>query len=182
MEGNPVHGCVPSSRIISLGQAPGVHEERFGKPFAYTAGKTLFGWLKRIGIEEESFRKRVNMSAVCRCFPGKAKTGDRKPNPIEVKNCSEFLEFEIQFHKTELIIPIGKLAIDQLFDSKNYKLEDVIGGSFSRELYGIQLDWIPLPHPSGLNVWNHTEKGKELIQKALEKIRKHPVVKDEFGL
>lgn len=161
MEGNPVHGCVPSARIISLGQAPGVHEERFGKPFAYTAGKTLFGWFKKIGIGEETFRTKVNMSAVCRCFPGKAKSGDRKP---------------------ELIIPIGKLAIDQLFEMGKYKLEDVVGQRFTREFHGVNVDWIPLPHPSGLNVWNHTEIGKKLIEQALNKLKKHPVIREEFSL
>ncbi|EMO25841.1 uracil-DNA glycosylase family protein [Leptospira interrogans serovar Bataviae str. HAI135] len=120
------------------------------------------------------------MSAVCRCFPGKAKSGDRKPDSEEVKNCSEFLEFEVRFHKPELLIPIGKLAIDQLFEFRKYKLEDVIGKSFSREFYGVQLDWIPLPHPSGLNVWNQTEIGKKLIQKALELLKGHPVIQQEF--
>ncbi|TGK34392.1 uracil-DNA glycosylase [Leptospira gomenensis] len=180
MQGNPVHGCIPSAKIISIGQAPGIHEERFGKPFAYTAGKTLFGWFKRIGIEEETFRSKVNMSAVCRCFPGKAKSGDRKPSPEEVQNCSEFLEFEVRFHKPKLIIPIGKLAIDQLIDNVKYKLEDVVGGIFSRELHGVSVDWIPLPHPSGLNVWNHTETGKACIQKALKKIQNHPTIKETF--
>lgn len=182
MEGKPVHGCVPSSKIISVGQAPGIHEEKFGRPFSYTAGKTLFGWFQKIGIDEEAFRKKVNMSAVCRCFPGKAKSGDRKPSPEEVLNCSEFLEFEVRFHKPQLIIPIGKLAIDQLFENRNYKLEDVIGGRFSRELYGVRVDWVPLPHPSGLNVWNHTETGKRLIQKALNLLKNHPVIRQEFGL
>ncbi|TGM53191.1 uracil-DNA glycosylase family protein [Leptospira adleri] len=182
MEGKPVHGCVPSSKIISVGQAPGIHEEKFGRPFSYTAGKTLFGWFQKIGIDEEAFRKKVNMSAVCRCFPGKAKSGDRKPSPEEVLNCSEFLEFEVRFHKPQLIIPIGKLAIDQLFENRNYKLEDVIGGRFSRELYGVRVDWVPLPHPSGLNVWNHTETGKRLIQKALNLLKNHPVIKQEFDL
>ncbi|MCL8266003.1 uracil-DNA glycosylase family protein [Leptospira weilii] len=182
MQGNPVHGCIPSSRIISLGQAPGIHEERFGKPFAYTAGKTLFGWFKKIGIDEETFRSKVNMSAVCRCFPGKAKSGDRKPDLEEVKNCSEFLEFEVRFHKPELLIPIGKLAIDQLFEFGKYKLEDVIGKTFSREFYGVRLDWIPLPHPSGLNVWNHTETGKKLIREALDILKNHPVIREEFSI
>lgn len=78
------------------------------------------------------------------------------------------------------MIPIGKLAIDQVFELGKYKLEDVIGRSFSRKFYGVQLDWIPLPHPSGLNVWNQTETGKKLIQKALELLKDHPVIRKEF--
>lgn len=180
MEGNPVHGCVPRSKILSLGQAPGIHEERFGRPFAYTAGKTLFKWFASIGVEEELYRSKVTMSAVCRCFPGKAKSGDRKPDASEIENCSRYLEFEVRFNRPELIIPIGKLAIDQMLEDKKYKLDGVIGKKFRRNFHGVELDWIPLPHPSGLNVWNHTVEGKILIGKALDLIRTHPIVKKEL--
>ncbi|MFB5649206.1 uracil-DNA glycosylase family protein [Leptospira wolffii] len=180
MQGNPVHGSLPGSKIMSIGQAPGIHEERYGRPFAYTAGKTLFKWFSSIGIEEEVYRSIVNMSAVCRCFPGKAKSGDRKPDPSEVENCSRYLRFEVEFNRPELVIPIGKLAIDQLVEDKKYKLDDVIGRKFKKNYYGVELDWIPLPHPSGLNVWNHSPQAKVLIAKSLDLIRKHPAVKREF--
>lgn len=178
MQGPPIVGSVKKSKIIAIGQAPGIHEERFGKPFSYTAGKTLFKWLATIGIEEETYRKKVNMSAVCRCFPGKAKNGDRKPSPVEIENCSIYLKYEFEYHKPELVIPIGKLAIDQLIDNKKYKLEDIIGRTFQSNLYGTEFDWIPLPHPSGLNVWNNTQTGKELIGKALLLLKKHRAVRD----
>lgn len=178
MIGPVIIGSVEKSKIISIGQAPGIHEKEFMKPFSYTAGKTLFKWLHSIGIEEETFRKNVNMSAVNRCFPGKAKSGDRKPDKDEIYNCSAYLKFEIKYHKPELIIPIGKLAIDWILNISNYKLDEIIGKSFKANLYGVIFDCIPLPHPSGLNVWNHTAKGKELIEKSLKLIRKHPAIKE----
>jgi uracil-DNA glycosylase len=180
MVGRPVSGSVPNTRIISIGQAPGIHEEKYGKPFSYTAGKTLFKWLNTIGIEEEIFRRKVNMAAVCRCFPGKSKNGDRKPTKNEIENCKRFLEFEFTYHKPSLVIPIGKMAIDSLLPNKKYKLEEVIGNKFIYNNEINQFDWIPLPHPSGLNVWNNTQVGKQLIEKALEKLKNHPVVKTEL--
>lgn len=198
MEGKPVHGCVDGARIISLGQAPGIHEERFAKPFAYTAGKTLFRWFASIGIEEEEFRRKVNMSAVCRCFPGKLKGGDRKPSASEIKNCSEFLQFEIEHLQPELIIPIGKMAIDQILENArevsehgsshllnrngraSYKLDQVIGLTFRSEWFGTTFDWIALPHPSGLNTWNHSTTGKERISRALDSLRSHPAITGTF--
>ncbi len=178
MQGIPIVGSVKKTKVISIGQAPGIHEEKHGKPFSYTAGKTLFKWFKSIGIEEEIYRKKVNMSAVCRCFPGKAKTGDRRPTPDEIQNCSIYLKYEIEFHKPELIIPIGRMAIDLLITDKKYKLDDVIGRIFQRELYGVTFDLIALPHPSGLNVWNNTPSGKELTGKALGLLKKHPAMKE----
>jgi uracil-DNA glycosylase len=178
MQGKPIVGSVKKTKVISIGQAPGIHEEKHGKPFSYTAGKTLFKWFKSIGIEEELYRQKVNMSAVCRCFPGKAKSGDRRPSPEEIKNCSVYLQYEIEYHKPELVIPIGKMAIDLLIENKKYKLDDVIGKVFKTNLYGVSFDWIALPHPSGLNVWNNTVHGKELTTKALALLKKHPAMKE----
>lgn len=176
MQGSPIIGSVKKTKVISVGQAPGIHEEKFGKPFSYTAGKTLFKWLSSIGIEEETFRKNVNMSAVCRCFPGKANSGDRRPSTEEISNCSIYLKYEIEFHKPMLIIPIGKMAIDLFTPNKKYGLDEIIGRVFQKELHGVSFDWIALPHPSGLNAWNNTPKGKDLIQQALGKLKQHPAL------
>ena len=42
----PVSGGPVVSKIILVGQAPGVREPVAGKPFAWTAGKTLFRWFE----------------------------------------------------------------------------------------------------------------------------------------
>ena len=65
-----VTGLPVRSKIMLIGQAPGDKEGVLGKPFAWTAGKTLFKWFSSIGLEEEIFREKVYMAAVCRCFPG----------------------------------------------------------------------------------------------------------------
>ena len=70
------------------------------------------------------------------------------------------------------------MAIDLLITNKKYKLDDVIGRAFQRELYGVTFDWIALPHPSGLNVWNNTPSGKALTGKALALLKRHPVMKE----
>ena len=120
------------------------------------------------------------LSAVCRCFPGKAGSGDRRPAKTEIENCEQFLRFEFEFHKPELVIPVGKMAIDRFIDDKKYKLEDVIGREFLGSKYGVEFKWIPLPHPSGMNVWNQTETGKKLIERSLQLLKKNPVIQEEF--
>ena len=48
-----VSGGAVVSRVISVGQAPGTKEPVLGRPFAWTAGKTLFGWFQRAcGLSE----------------------------------------------------------------------------------------------------------------------------------
>lgn len=165
-----------------MGQAPGPHEERLGRPFAYTAGKTLFKWLASIGISEDTYRAHVNMSAVCRCYPGKgkAKSGDRVPSRKEIENCRQYLKFEFEWHKPELVIPIGRLAIQEVFGTP-LPLAETIGRQVSLELFGLRFDCIALPHPSGLNAWNNMEPGKMLIQEALRLIAQHPAVKRDLA-
>src|SRR5262245_15202947 len=81
MIGPFVHGPRIVSKVTLVGQAPGRREGSFGKPFAWTAGRTLFRWFEEsMSISEERFRERIYMAAVARCFPGKANGGgDRKP-------------------------------------------------------------------------------------------------------
>jgi uracil-DNA glycosylase len=173
MVGIPVHGDAVISQIMLIGQAPGIKEAEIDKPFAWTAGKTLFKWFNGIGINEETFRQQVYMSAICRCFPGKkTKGGDRVPNQQEIKNCSQWLSGEINIIQPKLVILVGKLAISQVVPVK--KLTDVIGKQIQRDFYGNPCDVIPLPHPSGASTWFRTEPGISLLQQALQLIEKHP--------
>ena len=57
MVGPPVHGAPVESEVFLLGQAPGPHEGKLGRPFAYTAGRTLFRWFEEAtDVGEEQFR------------------------------------------------------------------------------------------------------------------------------
>ncbi|MET0052609.1 MAG: uracil-DNA glycosylase family protein [Candidatus Thiodiazotropha sp.] len=166
--GNPV-----VSPIILVGQAPGDKEGPAGKPFAWTAGKTLFNWFSGIGLDESAFRQRIYMAAVCRCFPGKKpKGGDRVPDATEIDQCRHWLEREISLLQPRLIIPVGKLAILQFLQSE--RLVEVVGHTHHVRLDQQEVDIIPLPHPSGASTWHRTEPGKTLLADALQKIADHP--------
>ena len=161
------------SPVMLIGQAPGVKEGPLGKPFAWTAGKTLFGWFASLGLDEEQFRDRVYMAAVCRCFPGKAPGGgDRVPSPKEVARCSRHMLSEVRILKPRLVIPVGKLAIAQLYPDVD-KLTDVIGEQRRGTLVNHAFDVIALPHPSGASTWHRTEPGKTLLARALGKLERH---------
>ncbi len=173
MIGPSVAGEAVMSPVMLMGQAPGTKEGPAGKPFAWTAGKTMFGWFAGIGLPEEHFRSRVYMAAVCRCFPGKAASGgDRVPSPDEVKRCSRHLSAEVRILKPRLLIPVGKLAIAQLFPDVD-KLTEIVGTLSRGTIAGHQLDVIALPHPSGASTWHRTEPGKTLLARALCKIERH---------
>lgn len=173
MKSTPVIGNPVGSRVLLVGQAPGPKEPDIGKPFAWTAGRMLFKWTSEIGLDEEAFRARVYMAAVCRCFPGKrAMGGDRVPDPDEVANCSSWLDAEIAINRPKLVIPVGKLAIQQFLSAD--KLDAVVGKLHRGKRNGVAFDLAPLPHPSGASTWQYTEPGKTLLRKALALIGSHP--------
>ena len=76
-----VSGGPVVSKVLLVGQAPGDKEPKLGRPFAWTAGRTLFRWFEEAcGFDELVFRRSIYMAAVCRCFPGKKpRGGDRVP-------------------------------------------------------------------------------------------------------
>ncbi len=177
----PVSGGAVFSKIIAIGQAPGVKEPVLGRPFAWTAGRTLFGWIHRAcGMTEAEYRASIYMAAVCRCFPGKTKAGgDRVPDAQEIVNCSRWLDAELEILRPALVLPIGKLAIAQ-FVAFN-KLTDVIGKKFRVTRRGHRFDLVPLPHPSGASPWHRIEPGKTLLDHALQHIVTHPAWPNQGG-
>ena len=165
-------GQAVQAEILLIGQAPGDREGELGRPFAWTAGKTLFKWFESIGVSEKAFRQQVYMSAVCRCFPGKnPKGGDRVPGKKEIESCSQWINREIELLRPGLILPVGKLAISQYLPVN--KLVDVIGRQFQCSINGEDIDMIPLPHPSGASTWHRMSPGKELLAQALDLLAKH---------
>jgi uracil-DNA glycosylase len=174
MQFSPVSGGPVSSRVILVGQAPGFREPQAGRPFAWTAGKTLFKWFSEVaGVDERTFRATVYMAAVCRCFPGKTANGDRVPSRVEIANCSSWLDAEITLLSPGLVIPVGKLAIAQFIQPVS-ALTDLIGRIRPAERAGKRFDLVALPHPSGASPWHRIEPGKSLTRRALELIRDHP--------
>ncbi len=176
MKSTPVSGGAILSDIMIIGQAPGPREPVLKRPFAHTAGRTLFRWFEEFcGMNEAAVRSKIYFAAVCRCFPGKNSGGtDRVPAPDEIRNCSSWMDNEIEILQPRLVIPVGRLAIMQFIEC--VKLEKVIGRRFRVERAGHRFDVIPLPHPSGASPWHKISPGKELLRRALKLIARHSAV------
>jgi uracil-DNA glycosylase len=172
-----VVGRPVASRILLVGQAPGDKEPVLGRPFAWTAGKTLFKWFNAaLGWTEDEVRDRIYFAAVCRCFPGKKETGgDRVPDDDEVTNCSRWLAAEVALLQPELVLPVGKLAISQFIPLA--PLTEIIGRQLRVSYQSHAMDCIPLPHPSGASPWHRMEPGKTLLGQALKHVAAHPAIR-----
>jgi uracil-DNA glycosylase len=175
MLGPVVHGPPVLSKVLLLGQAPGPREGNFGRPFAWTAGRTLFRWFEEaLGLTESEFRERVYIAAVARCFPGKAKGGgDRKPDADEIARCRTFVAGEVGILKPSLVLAVGTLAISEVLGKlvAGKKLDAIVGHRFETTWFGHPVAVVPLPHPSGASPWHKLEPGRSLLQHALRLVR-----------
>jgi uracil-DNA glycosylase len=156
------------AQVMIIGQAPGVTEVDAGRPFNAGSGTRLFQWLAQADIKENVFRSHQYMTSVTKCFPGKDKNGggDRVPTKAEQVLCRPYLEQEISLIQPKLIIPIGRLAINLFFPSKD-SLANIIGTEIE-----IHNQWvIPLPHPSGASRWHQVEENRRRIELAIKLIQ-----------
>lgn len=172
--GEPVTGAVVNAKVMLIGQAPGPREVVEKRPFAYTAGRRLFQWFNSIGVAETTFRERVYIGAVIRCFPGKSPKGggDRVPDPVEIANCGHHLDRELELLSPELVIAVGTLA--SLIVTGEATLSRAVGRIHLVTRASRTFDVIVLPHPSGRSTWLNRPQHKAMLDQSLELIRKHP--------
>jgi uracil-DNA glycosylase len=165
----PVFSGRQSSRLMLIGQAPGITEAGSRRPFGGDAGRRLFKWLERAGWDESSFRERCYMTSVTKCFPGKpvSSGGDRVPTLAEQNLCRGWLDAELAFILPQVIVPVGMLAI-RLFYPLDVKLDDVVGGSIIDQK-GRQI--VPLPHPSGASRWPSDPRNVGRLEQAIALLR-----------
>jgi uracil-DNA glycosylase len=192
----PIFRGPASAQVMLIGQAPGVTEVEAKRPFNAGSGRRLFQWLAEAGWGEDDFRAQHYMTAVTKCYPGKAANGkgDRVPSKTEQQLCRPFLEREIALINPRLMILVGGLAIKLLFPA-SARLKDVIGTAVffpphtlahpvnfnlkdshwlkspNLPISNLSEDgrWaVPLPHPSGASLWPNKPANQALISQALQ--------------
>ncbi|MDA8917277.1 uracil-DNA glycosylase family protein [Flavobacteriaceae bacterium] len=72
---NPVLSATKESKIIIIGQAPGMVVHKSGIPWEDKSGDTLRAWM---GIDRERFYDPLQVALIPMgfCYPGKGKSGD----------------------------------------------------------------------------------------------------------
>lgn len=92
-----------NAKVMLIGQNPGKEEDRIGKPFVGRAGKFLNKILDNNNIN----RKDLFITNVV-----KHKTPrNRKPKSDEIEACMPYLEEQINHIKPEIIVLMGKVAL-----------------------------------------------------------------------
>src|SRR5438876_4312391 len=177
----PVLSGYPDNQIMLIGQAPGAVEAERRLPFQGRSGKVLMQWLARAGFASETeARRRVYMTSITKCFPGKGTGGgDRRPSRAEVDLCRPHLDRQLALIKPQLLILVGGLAHERFLPGR--PLDTLVGRIFN--LSGEEVSTrtpvrpllVPLPHPSGASRWLNAPENRALLDRALRRLR--PIVR-----
>jgi uracil-DNA glycosylase family 4 len=101
---NTVPGEGPEqAEIMFIGEAPGFHENRLGRPFVGAAGKFLEELLASIGMK----RTEVYICNVIKCRPPE----NREPLPNEIEACRLYLDQQIALVKPRMIVTLGRYSM-----------------------------------------------------------------------
>ncbi|MFC1918493.1 uracil-DNA glycosylase [Chloroflexota bacterium] len=97
--------------ILFIGEAPGWHEDRQGRPFVGPAGQFLDRLLASINLG----REQVYIANVIKCRPA----GNRDPLPVEILNCRKWLNRQIEIICPKMIVTLGRYSMALFFPDKS---------------------------------------------------------------
>jgi DNA polymerase len=128
----------PNARLVFVGEGPGRDEDLQGEPFVGRAGQLLTEIItKGMGLRRED----VYICNVVKCRP----PDNRNPEPDEVEACEPFLGRQLELIGPEVIVALGKFAVQTLLRSKT-PITKLRGQWF--DYHGIKL--MPTFHPAYL--------------------------------
>jgi uracil-DNA glycosylase len=123
-----------STKLMFIGEGPGLHEDNQGLPFVGASGKFLTQLINKAGFE----RSEVFITNVVKCRP----PNNRDPQPEELAACSHFLERQIALIDPEVIVTLGRFSMARYFpDARISKVHGKAGWREGRLI-------VPMYHPA----------------------------------
>lgn len=149
---NPIVAASADSKILIIGQAPGLVVHRTHIPWNDQSGDNLRNWL---GVDKEIFydTHQIALMPMGFCYPGKGKSGDLPPRP----ECAPLWHQKVlnALSAIQMIILIGQYA-------QHYYLKEKAGNTVTetvRQFRDYLPGYFPLPHPSPRNnIWQAKNK------------------------
>jgi len=147
----------PKAKLMFVGEGPGRDEDLQGEPFVGRAGQLLTDIItKGMGLRRED----VYIANVIKCRPPE----NRNPEPDEVESCEPFLKKQIDLIRPQIIVALGKFAVQTLLKSKVPIMR--LRGIW-HEYHGIKL--MPTFHPAYLL---RNPGDKKLVWEDIKKVLK----------
>ena len=93
----------PDTEVVFVGEGPGFHEDRLGRPFVGRAGDLLTKFLATLGWQ----RDEVFITNVVKCRPPE----NRDPEPDEIAACAPYLQRQLEVLDPALIVTLGRHSL-----------------------------------------------------------------------
>lgn len=95
------------AEVMFIGEGPGYHEDKQGRPFVGAAGQFLNELLGIAGLSRES----VYIANVVKCRPPQ----NRDPMPDEIAACAPYLARQMALINPRIIVTLGRYSMAQFF-------------------------------------------------------------------
>jgi len=136
---NPVPGeGSPEAEIMFIGEGPGYHEDRLGRPFVGQAGKLLDQLLSSIKVD----RKDVFIGNMVKHRP----PGNRDPLPAEIEACRPFLDEQVKIIDPKIIVTLGRFSMNKFLPGEY--ISKIHGQARFVNLAGKKRIVMPMYHPA----------------------------------
>jgi DNA polymerase len=93
----------PDTEVVFVGEGPGFHEDRLGRPFVGRAGDLLTKYLGTLRWG----RDVVFITNVVKCRP----PDNRDPEPDEIAACAPYLQRQLEVLDPALIVTLGRHSL-----------------------------------------------------------------------
>lgn len=124
----------PNAEILFIGEGPGFHEDRLGRPFVGASGNLLEELLGAIGMT----RDQVFIANVVKCRP----PDNRDPLPEEIAACKPYLDEQEAAIKPRIVVTLGRFSMQRYFAGQSITR---IHGQVKRQG---DTAYVPMFHPA----------------------------------
>ena len=141
----PVLHAAATSRILIIGQAPGLRVHTTGIPWDDASGERLRRWMG-VGADISCDESRISIIPMAYCYPGRGGGGDLPPR----RECAELWldQILLKLPQIESILLVGQYAQRHFLLGNRRKASLAETVRAWREYFP---RYIPLPHPSPRN-------------------------------
>jgi len=120
--------------VMFIGEGPGFHEDKQGRPFVGAAGQFLNELLESIDLQ----RADVYITNVVKCRP----PANRDPLPEEIEACRGYLDRQIESIQPKMVVTLGRFSMARYFP--NAKISVIHGRA--KKMGGVL--YYPMYHPA----------------------------------
>ncbi|MBS4536318.1 uracil-DNA glycosylase [Clostridium sp. D2Q-14] len=122
------------SSIMFVGEGPGYHEDKMGRPFVGRSGELFDKILKAIDLTRED----VYIANIVKCRP----PNNRNPLKEECKSCIEFLRWQVKIINPDIIVCLGAVAARNIIQ-KDFRITKNRGIWYDRDKFNIMATYHP---------------------------------------